>query len=253
MKTIAIMNQKGGSGKTTTTVNLGACLATKKRSVLLVDLDPQAQTTNHLGFISDDLDITLTDVLSNNCSATDAMLPTEIDGLFVLPSHISLTSVEIALAGEISRETILKQCLNGLDFDVILIDCPPSLGLLTLNGLNAAQGVFVPIQTEYFAMEGLSKLLQTVEVIKDRLNPALEVSKIVLTLYDARKRLCKDVAEKIEEYFPKRVFKTRIRDNVRLAEAPSSGQPITLYSPKSYGAQDYKALAREVLRWLKGA
>lgn len=249
MRIIAILNQKGGSGKTTTAVNLGAALAQLGQKVLLIDVDPQAHATIHLGVRPSDLSATLYDVLTNEQPAEQTILPTLVDGLDLLPSHIDLSGAEIELVNMVGRENILKEVLKGVrrNYDFIFLDCPPSLGLLTVNALNAAQEVFIPIQTEFFALEGMSKLLHTIEIVKHRLNPRLKITGIILTMFDRRKNICKDVAEKVEEYFRGKVFQVKIRENVRLAEAPSYGQPITLYAPSSPGSQDYQLLAQEVL------
>ena len=249
MRLIAVANQKGGSGKTTTAVNLGACLAQLGQKVLLVDIDPQAHATIHLGLKPFELDATLYDVLVNSQPAAKTVVQSSIAGLDVLPSHIDLSGAEIELVNIVGRERVFKDSLSYLKrkYDYILIDCPPSLGLLTLNALNAAQEIFVPIQTEFFALEGMSKLFRTIDIVKERINRRLAITGVVLTMFDSRKNICKDVAEKVSEHFKDRVFETRIRDNVKLAEAPSYGQPITLYAPNSYGSQDYQALAKEVL------
>jgi len=249
MRIIAITNQKGGSGKTTTAVNLGACLAQLGEKVLLVDIDPQAHATIHLGLKPHELETTIYDVLINSQSVVQTIVETIVEKLDILPSHINLSGAEIELVNMVGRESILKDSLRSLKrkYDYILIDCPPSLGLLTLNALNATEEVFIPIQTEFFALEGMGKLLRTIDIVKERLNKRLKITGVILTMFDSRKNLCKDVVEKVENYFGNKVFKTKIRDNVKLAEAPSYGQPIILYAPKSYGSQDYQKLAKEVL------
>jgi len=246
---IAIINQKGGSGKTTTTVNLGACLAGLGKKILLVDIDPQAHTTTHLGFKPYEIEITIYDVLINSQSVDKTITKTLVEKLDILPSDVNLSGAEIELVNIVGRENILKDRIKGLNnkYDYILIDCPPSLGILTLNALNTAQELFIPIQAEFFALEGMTKLLQTIKVIKERLNRKLEISGIILTMFDGRKNICKDVALKVEKFFKEKTFKTRIRDNVKLAEAPSYGQPVILYAPHSYGSLDYQELAKEVL------
>jgi chromosome partitioning protein len=248
MRVITITNQKGGSGKTTTAVNLGAALAQMKKKVLLVDVDPQAHATIHVGLKPHELVHTLYDVLMNSWPADQTLLKTQVEGLDILPSHIDLSGAEIELASAVGRESVLKESLRDLKgYDFVLMDCPPSLGLLTLNALNAGKEVFITIQAEFFALEGMSKLLKTIELVKQRLNKELEITGVILTLFDGRKNICNDVAKRVEEHFKGKVFKTRIRDNVKLAEAPSYGQPVTMYAPESYGSQDYKRLAKEVI------
>jgi len=248
-RTISLINQKGGSGKTTTVVNLGASLAYLGRKVLLVDLDPRAHTTIHLGFKPSQVDITIYDVIMNLKNLKTAIINTGINRLDILPSNIELSVAEIELVNMAGREAVLKNSLPGIkdDYDFILIDCPPSLGLLTLNALNASGEVFIPIQTEFFALEGMSKLLKTIDIVRERLNKELKITGIILTMFDSRKNICRDVAEKVEEFFPGLVFKTRIRDNVKLAEAPSYGKPVITYAVNSYGSKDYLSLAKEVI------
>ena len=250
-RTIAIINQKGGSGKTTTTVNLGACLAGLGKKILLVDIDPQAHTTTHLGFKPHEIEITIYDVLINSQPVDKTITKTLVEKLDILPSNVNLSGAEIELVNIVGREKILKDKIKGLNdkYHYILIDCPPSLGILTLNALNTAQELFIPIQAEFFALEGMTKLLQTIKVVKERLNKKLEISGVILTMFDSRKNICKDVARKVEEFFKEKTFKTRIRDNVKLAEAPSYGQPVILYAPHSYGSLDYQNLAKEVLSY----
>lgn len=246
---IAITNQKGGSGKTTTVVNLGACLAGLGEKILLVDIDPQAHTTTHLGFEPHKIETTIHDVLINSQPIDKTITRTLVDKLDILPSNVNLSGAEIKLVNIIGRENILKDRIKRLDgkYDYILIDCPPSLGILTLNAFNTAQELFIPIQAEFFALEGMTKLLQTIRIVKERLNRKLEIGGIILTMFDGRKNICNDVARKVEEFFKEKAFKTKIRDNVKLAEAPSYGQPIILYAPHSYGSLDYQKLAKEVL------
>jgi chromosome partitioning protein len=246
---IAITNQKGGSGKTTTAVNLGASLALLKQKVLLIDADPQAHTTIHLGVNPYEVGFTIDDVLINAQPIDRAVVATHIARLDLLPSHINLSGAEIELVNAVGRESVLKDSLNGLskEYDYLIIDCPPSLGLITLNVLNAVTEVFIPIQTEFFALEGMSKLLETIDIVKKRLNKKLEITGVILTMFDGRKNICKDVAERVEDYFKELVFQTRIRENVRLAEAPSYGQPVILYAPGSNGSKDYMELAKEVV------
>ena len=248
MRSIAVINQKGGSGKTTTVVNLGACLAQSKR-VLLIDADPQAHATIHLGVNPYEVDATLYDAIVSSHTLAETICHTVVEGLDLVPSHIELSGAEIELASMVGREHMLKDQLKPYrrKYDYILIDCPPSLGLLTLNALNASQEVFIPIQAEFFALEGMSKLLNTIDIVQTRLNRRLKITGVLLTMFDSRKNICRDVAAQVEEFFKGTVFKTKIRDNVKLAEAPSFGQPICMYAPSSYGSQDYQQLTEEVL------
>lgn len=250
MRKIAIINQKGGSGKTTTVVNLGYYLSKFGKSVLLIDLDPQSHTTIHLGFEPPQIKKSLYDLLINQTPLMEVLQTTPYKNLHLIPSKIDLASAEIELVNEVGREIILREILkkNRVKYDYILLDCPPSLGLLTLNALTTAKEVFIPIQAEFFALEGLTKLFQTIKIVKERINPELEITGIIITMYDKRKNICRDVEKKVEEYFKDKVFKTRIRENVRLAEAPSYGKPIGDFDDKSYGAEDYKNLAKEVLQ-----
>jgi chromosome partitioning protein len=244
--TIALINQKGGVGKTTSTINLGAGLAMLGKSVLLVDLDPQAHLTYGLGIQAHELDYTVYEVLKGEVTARDAVV--RRDGLEVLPSSLSLSAAEVELSGMAGREFLLKEALVNLPpHDFVLLDCPPSLGLLTLNALTAAQEVFIPLQTEFLALQGMSKLIDTVNVVKKRLNPGLTISGIIGTQFDARKNLNREVVEKIREYFADKLFETLIHDNVALAEAPSYGQTIFEYRPDCRGAQDYLALSQEAV------
>lgn len=248
-RTIAVINQKGGTGKTTTVVNLGTSLAMMEQNVLVVDMDPQAHATIHLGVKPHQLPASIYDVLIQGSPLSEVILETKIEQLDLLPSHINLSGAELELAGVIGREGVLKRALKDLPkpYDFILVDCPPSLGLLSVNALNACQEVIVPIQAEFFALEGVGKLLNTIKVVKERLNPDLAVTGVVLTMFDARKNLCQDVAEKVLGHFGKEVFRTRIRESVKLAEAPGYGLPAYVYSPRSPGSLGYHELAKEVL------
>lgn len=251
MRIIAISNQKGGSGKTTTTVNLGAWLALLKRNVLIIDFDPQAHATLHLGITLQKEDKTIYNILTatSHLEINNIIRKTAIKDLSIVPSHINLSSAEVELVGEVGRESILKDNIEKLKnkYHYILIDCPPSLGLLTVNALTAAQEVFIPIQAEYFALDGVTKLINTFDLIKKRLNHQLKITGIILTLFDKRKNLCRQVAEKVKEKFGDLVFKTIVRDNVKLAEAPSFQETIVSFEPNSYGNEDYQNLAKEVI------
>jgi chromosome partitioning protein len=245
---LAIANQKGGVGKTTTAVNLGAALAELGYRVLVVDLDPQGNATTGLGINSRNLDATLYDVLLHDVPIDDAIEPTSLRNLFVVPATIDLAGAEIELVPVFSRELRLRRALEAVadDFDFTLIDCPPSLGLLTVNGLAAATEVVVPIQCEYYALEGLGQLLRNVKLVQTNLNPPLEVSTIVMTMYDGRTRLAEQVVSEVREHFGARVCRNVVPRNVRLSEAPSFGQPIIVFDSASRGALAYRELAKEV-------
>lgn len=245
---IAVANQKGGVGKTTTAVNLGACLATLGKRVLLVDIDPQGNTTSGVGINKADVNVCIYDVLINEVNALEAVLPTEIDGLYIIPATIQLAGAEVELVPTISREVRLRKALQPLrnNYDFIIIDCPPSLGLLTVNALTASDSVMIPIQCEYYALEGLSQLLNTIRLVQKHLNTKLEIEGVVLTMLDARTNLGIQVIEDVKKYFREKVYNTIIPRNVRLSEAPSHGQPIISYDPKSRGAEVYMDLAKEV-------
>ena len=247
-RVIAIANQKGGVGKTTTTVNLGAALAERGYRVLVIDLDPQGNATTGLGVEARNFDMSMYDVIMRDQPLEDCIEPTSVKNLFVAPATIDLAGVEIELVPAFSRELKLKRAIDTVvdDFDFILIDCPPSLGLITVNGLAAADEVLVPIQCEYYALEGLSQLLRNVKLVSSNLNESLEVSTIVLTMFDARTRLSVDVASEVREHFADRVCRAVIPRTVRLSEAPSFGQPITVFDPASRGAVAYRELAKEV-------
>lgn len=243
---IALINQKGGVGKTTSVVNIGIGLKMLKHSVLLIDLDPQAHLTYSLGFPADDLDYTVYDLLKGEAALPEVLLRDK--AVHLIPSSIDLAAAEIELSTEVGREALLKNSLRDLaGYDFILLDCPPNLGLLTLNALCAAREVFVPLQAEYLSIKGLNKLLDMVEKVRQRVNPALEVSGLIATLYDRRLRLHNEVFENLKQHFGDKLFRTFIRRNVALAEATSFGQPIFEYAPKSFGAADYLALCREIV------
>jgi chromosome partitioning protein len=245
---LAVANQKGGVGKTTTAVNLGAALAELGYRVLVVDLDPQGNATTGLGINSRNLEATIYDVLLHDVPMEDAIEPTSLRNLFVVPATIHLAGAEIELVPAFSRELRLRKAIEQVtgDFDYILIDCPPSLGLLTVNGLAAATEVVVPIQCEYYALEGLGQLLRNVNLVQTNLNPRLEVTTIVLTMYDARTRLAEQVAREVRQHFGTKVCRHMVPRTVRLSEAPSFGQPIILFDSSSRGATAYRELAKEV-------
>jgi len=247
-RVIAIANQKGGVGKTTTTVNLGAALAEQGYRVLVVDLDPQGNATTGLGVEARNFEFSMYDVIMRDQPLEDCIEPTSVKNLFVAPATIDLAGVEIELVPAFSRELKLKRAVDSVvdDFDFVLIDCPPSLGLITVNGLAAAEEVLVPIQCEYYALEGLTQLLRNVHLVSTNLNETLEVTTIVLTMFDARTRLSIDVANEVREHFSERVCRVMIPRTVRLSEAPSFGQPITVFDPASRGAVAYRELAKEV-------
>jgi chromosome partitioning protein len=247
-RVIAIANQKGGVGKTTTAVNLGAALAELGQRVLVIDLDPQGNATTGLGIDGRNFDNSMYDVLLHDVALEDCIEPTSIRNLFLSPATIDLAGAEIELVPAFSRELRLRRAIDGVkdDFAYVLVDCPPSLGLITVNGLAAATEVLVPIQCEYYALEGLGQLLRNVELVRGNLNPTLEVSTIVLTMYDARTKLSDQVVIEVREHFGSRVCKTVIPRTVRISEAPSFGEPITVHDPSSRGALAYRELAKEV-------
>ncbi|HED64209.1 MAG TPA: ParA family protein [Planctomycetes bacterium] len=258
MRRIALINQKGGVGKTTTAVNLGAALAETGRRVVLFDLDPQANLSIHLGLQPEPGAATTYRVLLGEAGVADAVVPTATEGLFVVPTDIDLSGAELELAGAFGRETILRDAVARWErehleahgeapADYVLFDCPPSLGLLSVNALAATEEIFLAVQTQFFALQGLSKLLEIVDLVKSRLHPELEITGIVACLYDSRQRLAREVLAEIRKHFPTQVFRSTIQTNVKLAEAPSFGQSILQYAPGSPGARDYRALAREVL------
>jgi chromosome partitioning protein len=244
---IAILNQKGGVGKTTTAVNLGSYLAKAGKSVLLVDLDPQGNATSGLGINKQALGETMYDVLFNHQSAPSVILNTEFDNLQILPANTNLAGAEVQLVSALQRELQLRQVLEQFNHDFILIDCPPSLGLLTINALSAANYVLIPVQTEYYALEGLSQLLSVIDRVETALNPNLSILGVVMTMYDARNSLSEQVKNELGKYFGDKLFKTIIPRNVRLAEAPSFGKPIAEHDKWSKGARAYKSLAKEVI------
>lgn len=249
VKVIAIANQKGGVGKTTTAVNLAACLAQKGRKVLMFDADPQGNATSGLGFDKRDIKKCIYDTLINDVMMKDVLLHSDYENLDVIPATIQLAGAEIELVSLMNREGRLKNALERVkhDYDYVLIDCPPSLGLLTINALTAANSVLVPIQCEFYALEGVSQLMNTIKLVQRNLNPALKLEGVLMTMFDQRTNLSSDVVGEVRKYFNTKMYNTIIPRNVRLSEAPSHGQPVIVYDPKSKGAQVYMELAAEVL------
>lgn len=252
-KVIAITNQKGGVGKTTTSVNLSACLAEAGKKVLLIDLDPQGNASSGIGIDKDTVGQCIYDVLINEVPIAKVVQKTAVKKLQAVPATIQLAGAEVEMVNHVSRETLLKKALKAAkkEYDFILIDCPPSLGLLTLNALTAADSVLIPIQCEYYALEGVSQLIKTVGSVQASLNKDLQIEGILLTMFDGRTNLSIQVADEVKKFFAEKVYRSVIPRNVRLSEAPSYGEPIIIYDPKSKGAEIYRSLAKEVIKSAK--
>ncbi len=248
-RAIAIANQKGGVGKSTTAINLSACLAEMNKKVLTIDIDPQGNTTSGLGIDKNQIENTVYELLLGECELEDCMISLEYGDITLIPSNVNLAGAEIELIGVDDKEYILKNEISKIkdDYDFIIIDCPPSLNMLTINAMTTANTVLVPIQCEYYALEGLSQLIHTIELVQERLNPQLEIEGVVFTMYDARTNLSLQVVENVKNNLQQTIYKTIIPRNVRLAEAPSYGMPINYYDGKSAGAESYRLLAEEVI------
>lgn len=247
---IAIANQKGGVGKTTTSINLSACIAAKGKKVLVIDIDPQGNTTSGYGIEKNELENTIYELILGDCSVEDCILKEIFPNISILPSNVNLAAAEIELIGVEKKEYILKNEVDWVKdrYDFIIIDCPPSLSLLTVNAMTTADAVLVPIQCEYYALEGLSQLIHTINLVKERLNPSLDIDGVVFTMYDSRTNLSAQVVENVKSHLSQKVYGTLIPRNIRLAEAPSYGKPINMYDAKSAGSESYMSLADEVIR-----
>lgn len=247
---IAVANQKGGVGKTTTSINLSACIGAKGKKVLVIDMDPQGNTTSGYGIQKNELENTVYELIMGDCSVEDCILKEVVPNVSVLPANVNLAAAEIELIGVADKDFILKNEIDWVkdSYDFVIIDCPPSLNLLTINAMTTADSVLVPIQCEYYALEGLSQLIHTINLVKERLNPSLDMDGVVFTMYDSRTNLSNQVVENVKNNLNQKVYHTLIPRNIRLAEAPSYGQPISMYDPRSAGAESYMALAEEVIR-----
>ena len=246
---IAVANQKGGVGKTTTSINLSACIAAKGKKVLVIDIDPQGNTTSGYGIEKNELENTIYELILGSCSIEDCIIKDIMPNISILPSNVNLAAAEIEMIGVEKKEFILRNEVDWIKdrYDFIIIDCPPSLSFLTVNAMTTADSVLVPIQCEYYALEGLSQLIHTVNLVKERLNPELEMEGVVFTMYDSRTNLSAQVVENVKSHLSQKIYNTVIPRNIRLAEAPSYGKPINMYDPKSAGAESYMALADEVI------
>lgn len=246
---IAVANQKGGVGKTTTSINLSACIAAKGKKVLVIDIDPQGNTTSGYGIEKNELENTIYELILGDCSIEDCIIKDIMPNISILPSNVNLAAAEIEMIGVEKKEFILRNEVDWIKdrYDFIIIDCPPSLSFLTVNAMTTADSVLVPIQCEYYALEGLSQLIHTVNLVKERLNPELEMEGVVFTMYDSRTNLSAQVVENVKSHLSQKIYNTVIPRNIRLAEAPSYGKPINMYDPKSAGAESYMALADEVI------
>ncbi len=246
---IAVANQKGGVGKTTTSINLSACIASKLKKVFVIDIDPQGNTTSGYGIEKNELENTIYELILGDCSIEDCIIKDIMPNISILPSNVNLAAAEIEMIGVEKKEFILRNEVDWIKdrYDFIIIDCPPSLSFLTVNAMTTADSVLVPIQCEYYALEGLSQLIHTVNLVKERLNPELEMEGVVFTMYDSRTNLSAQVVENVKSHLSQKIYNTVIPRNIRLAEAPSYGKPINMYDPKSAGAESYMALADEVI------